>query len=177
MLDIIVVVAVSLFGLPFDCCVEDQSDPQTYRLAEVCKHDQSADTQWIIRGTAVYDITEFIACHPGGKVILRACGGSIDPYWKLFSIHNKPEVQQVLDEFYIGKIDARDLDSNGNIDWSALGGDCNALEDPFKDDPERDASLIVQTAKPCNAETPGKLLVDFVTPLRLFFVRNHLWVS
>lgn len=174
---VVVVPVVALFGRLSEHRVEDQSDPQTYRLAEVAKHDQSADRQWIIRGTAVYDITDFIECHPGGKVILRACGGSIDPYWKLFTIHNKPEVQQVLDEFHIGKIDARDLDNDGKINWSVLGNDCNAVEDPFKDDPERDADLIVQTAKPCNAETPGNLLVDFLTPLRLFFVRNHLWVS
>lgn len=108
-------------------------------------------------------------------MILRACGGSIDPYWKLFSIHNKPEVQKILNDFYVGEIDARDLDADGKIDWSVLGGD-NAIEDPFKDDPERDPSLIVQTAKPCNAETPGNLLTDFLTPIRLFFVRNHLWV-
>lgn len=147
-----------------------------YRLAEVAKHDQDAESQWIVKGTNVYDITDFVAAHPGGKVILRACGGSIDPYWKLFTIHNKPEVQQILDDFYIGEIDPQDLDADGKIDWSILGNDSNAIEDPFKDDPERDADLIVQTAKPCNAETPGKLLVDFLTPLRLFFVRNHLWV-
>ena len=50
------------------------------------------------------------------------------------------------------------------------------MDDPFKYEPERDADLIVRTAKPCNAETPGSLLTDFLTPLRLFFVRNHLWV-
>lgn len=146
------------------------------RLADVVSHDGSAERKWVIRGTSVYDITDFVACHPGGEVILRACGGSIDPYWKLFTIHDKPEVRQLLDSFHIGEMDERDLDESGKINWSVLEGSNPCIEDPFKDDPERDASLIVQTAKPCNAETPGNLLGDFLTPIRLFFVRNHLWV-
>lgn len=109
-------------------------------------------------------------------MILRACGGSIDPYWKLFSIHQKPEVRKVLEDFYIGEIDEKDLKDDGSIDWSVVGLDANAVDDPFKDDPERCADLNILTAKPCNAETPGRLLADFITPLRLFFVRNHLWV-
>jgi len=146
------------------------------RLLEVTRHDEHAATQWVVRGTQVYDITDFVACHPGGKVILRACGGSIDPYWNLFSIHQKPEVHRILDQYYIGGIDERDLDPQGNVDWSILGAGANCIDDPFKDDPERDPELIVQTSKPCNAETPGSLLQDFLTPVRLFFVRNHLWV-
>ena len=111
-------------------------------------------------------------------MILRACGGSIDPYWKIFSIHNKNEVYDILNQFYIGEIDERDLDDAGHIDWNVLGDEAanHVVDDPFKYDPERDEKLIVRTAKPCNAETPGKLLTDFLTPLRLFFVRNHLWV-
>lgn len=109
---------------------------------------------------------------------MRACGGSVDPYWKIFSIHQKPEVYDILKDFYIGEIDERDLDVNGHVDWNVLGDEAanHVIDDPFKHDPERDASLIVRTAKPCNAETPGSLLTDFLTPIRLFFVRNHLWV-
>ncbi|KAK4612083.1 Sulfite oxidase [Fulvia fulva] len=149
---------------------------QKHRLADIAKHDEHSESKWVIHGTAVYDITEFVAGHPGGKVILRACGKSIDPFWKLFSIHNKPEVQKILDDFYIGEVDERDLNTDGHINWGVLGNDCDSCEDPFKDDPERDPELIVRTPKPFNAETPGQLLTDFLTPLRLFFVRHHLWV-
>ena len=132
----------------------------------------------MIRETSVYDITDFIEQHPGGEVILRACGGSIDPYWKMFSIHQKPEVYDMLREFYIGDIDERDLDDAGHINWNVLGAEAASIvvDDLFKDDPARDEALIFQTTKPCNAETPGSMLIDFITPLRLFFVRNHFWV-
>jgi sulfite oxidase len=126
----------------------------------------------------VYDITDFIEQHPGGEVILRACGGSIDAYWKLFSIHQKPEVYDILKDMYIGQIDERDLNSSGQINWEVLGDKAKdyVVDDLFQHDPKRDPSLIYQTEKPCNAETPGNLLTDFLTPLRLFFVRNHFWV-
>lgn len=142
------------------------------------KHDRNSDTKWIIRGTSVYDITDFVDQHPGGEVILRACGGSIDPYWKIFNIHEKPEVYDILKEFHIGEIDDQDLGEDGQINWKVLGDAAEdfAVDDPFKYDPERDPNLIVRTAKPCNAETPGNLLDSFITPVRLFFVRNHLWV-
>lgn len=148
--------------------------PTKFRLSEVVQHDRSSSSKWVIHGTSVYDITSFVDAHPGGEVILRACGSSIDPYWALFSIHNKPEVRKILDEYYIGELDEQDLDDRGSIKWSGVQG-CS-VEDPFSDDPERDAELIVRTPKPCNAGTPGRFLGDFITPLRLFFVRHHLWV-
>jgi Cytochrome b5-like Heme/Steroid binding domain len=39
------------------------------RLAEVKKHGQTAERKWIIRGTQVYDITDWIPGHPGGDVV------------------------------------------------------------------------------------------------------------
>lgn len=158
--------------------ITNADDTQRFRLAEVTKHNRDADSKWIIRETGVYDITDFIEQHPGGEVILRACGGSVDPFWKLFAIHQKQQVYDILNEFYIGEIDEQDLDEAGHVNWNVLGDDARnqIVDDPFKHEPERDPSLIVHTDKPCNAETPGNLLTDFLTPLKLFFVRHHLWV-
>ena len=42
----------------------------TYTLKEVAKRDGGADSggrTWVTRGDGVYDITEFIASHPGGE--------------------------------------------------------------------------------------------------------------
>ncbi|EME78140.1 uncharacterized protein MYCFIDRAFT_200455 [Pseudocercospora fijiensis CIRAD86] len=154
------------------------ADHDKLRLSEVVKHDKDSPTKWVIAASSVYDITDFIDSHPGGQVILRACGRSIDPYWELFSIHQKPQVKQILDTYHIGEIDGRDLDADGNVNWTLLGNsiDASAVDDIFKDDPDRDPELIVHTAKPCNAETPATFLGHFITPLRLFFVRHHLWV-
>ncbi len=114
-------------------------------------------------------LTDWIPAHPGGDVILRAAGASIDPYWKIFSIHNQPHVREILSQYLIGFVDAADL-----VDGRPAAED---IEDPFEHDPARDSRLIAHTAKPCNAEPPNtELDREFHTPNHMFYVRNHMWV-
>lgn len=149
---------------------EELSDggKRTFRLSEVSSHNQNSENPWVIKGTKVYDITDWIASHPGGNVILRAAGGSVEPYWNIFSIHKKQEVYDILESYFIGHIDPQDL-VDGQVP-------ADTIEDPFVHDPKRDQKLIVHTDKPMNAEPPTSLLSTFLTPANVFFVRNHLWV-
>lgn len=143
-------------------------DCKLFRLAEIHEHNRSADTFWVFRGKRVYDITDWVPNHPGGEVILRAVGGSIEPYWSIFTIHQKQDVYDILEQYFIGEIDPRDL----------VGGRAPAanVDDPFKADPQRDEALIMHSQRPCNAETPQRELGTFITPDDKFYVRNHLWV-
>lgn len=145
-----------------------QSNTRSIRLEEVRKHGATAETVWVTRGTSVYDITEWIPGHPGGKVILNAGGGSIDAYWAIFTIHLKPEVAEILESYKIGEIDAQDL-VDGHVP-------ATEVTDPFRDEPDRDRRLIVHSQRPRNAETPTEGLKSFITTPELFYVRNHLWV-
>ncbi|KAI9738323.1 MAG: hypothetical protein M1834_008821 [Cirrosporium novae-zelandiae] len=138
------------------------------RLSEVKEHGRDAERKWVIKGIRVYDITDWISGHPGGDVILRAAGGVIDQYWNIFSIHQKQEVYDILEEYYIGDVDPRDL-VNGQVP-------VEGIDDPFKADPKRDPRLKQHTARPCNSETPSQELQSFLTPNETHFVRNHLWV-
>ena len=140
----------------------------TIRLSEVRKHGAGAKSIWVIRGTNVYDITEWIEAHPGGTVILRAAGGSIDPYWKIFTIHQKQDVYDILEQYLIGTIDPQDL-----VDGMVPS---EGIDDPFQTDPKRDGRLLLHSNRPCNAETPASDLNSFITPNSVFYVRNHLWV-
>lgn len=45
----------------------------TFTLAEVQTH-ASEDDCWTVIDGVVYDITQYVASHPGGDEILRACG-------------------------------------------------------------------------------------------------------
>lgn len=101
-------------------------------------------------------------------MILRAVGGAVDQYWNIFTIHKKQEVYDVLEGFYIGDVDPRDLvDGEVPVDH---------VEDPFANDPKRDPSLIMLSERPCNAESPVEALGSFVTPNETFYVRHHMWV-
>lgn len=141
---------------------------KTIRLKEVQQHGRDAENIWIIKGTRVYDITDWIPNHPGGEVILRAAGGCIDAYWNIFTIHKKEEVYEILEQYFLGELDPQDL-TNGELPSTNI-------EDPFKTDPERDERLMVHTDRPCNAESPISTLEDYITPNETFYVRNHLWV-
>ena len=151
--------------------VDDDRDPSKprFRLSEIRKHGPNSDSPWVTRGDKVYDITDWVKAHPGGEVILRAAGGSIDPYWDIFSIHKTQYVYDILDQYLIGLVHSDDL-INGEPAR-------DQIEDPFANDPRRDARLIALTAKPQNAEPPRDALsADFLTPSSLFYVRNHMWV-
>ncbi|KAJ4210769.1 hypothetical protein NW759_013073 [Fusarium solani] len=149
----------------------DTRDPSLprYRISEVRKHDAHSDNPWVIHDDKVYDITEWIGAHPGGNVILRAAGGSINPYWDIFAIHKNQYVYDILNQYLIGYVDSADL-VNGKPAQEEI-------EDPFADDPSRHPDLITMTDKPRNAETPADAMTtEFLTPNDLFYVRNHMWV-
>lgn len=151
--------------------LHDDRDPNLprFRLSEVRKHDGKSTHPWVTHGDKVYDITEWIAAHPGGPVILRAAGGSIEPYWNIFSIHKNQYVYDILNQYLIGYVHQADL-VNGKPAQETI-------EDPFADDPVRHPDLITRTLKPRNAETPEQALsANFITPNELFYVRNHMWV-
>lgn len=166
------VAAVCIYTTSTPRQVQAEAPPEVptrlIRLAELHEHNQNSDTYWVFRGDRVYDITEWIPNHPGGEVILRAVGGSIEPYWNIFTIHQKQEVYDILEQYFVGKIDPRDL-----VDGHAPAGH---VDDPFKSDPVRDESLVVRSSQPCNAETPKEALGSFLTSNDTFYVRNHLWV-
>ncbi|ATY59009.1 Sulfite oxidase [Cordyceps militaris] len=146
----------------------DASLPR-YRLSEVKEHDGKAERPWVVHGDKVYDITEWISAHPGGSVILRAAGGSIEPYWNIFAIHKNDYVYDILQQYLIGFVHPSDLEDGKPPQ--------DAIEDPFADDPIRHPDLITKTVKPRNAETPGEAMsAQFLTPNDLFYVRNHMWV-
>lgn len=149
----------------------DTRDPSLprFRLHDIRLHDAASGEPWVTHEDKVYNITDWVAAHPGGDVILRAAGGSVDPYWDIFTIHKSPHVYEILGQYLIGFVDAADL-----VDGRPAREE---VEDPFEDDPVRDPRLITHTAKPRNAEPPNEELDrGFLTENEVFYVRNHMWV-
>jgi hypothetical protein len=67
----------------------------------------------------VYDITEWVEGHPGGSVILRAAGGALEPYWSIFSFHQRPDIMEMLDDLKIGEVSAKFVSDLFGIDSNA----------------------------------------------------------
>jgi cytochrome b involved in lipid metabolism len=70
-----------------------------FTAAEVAEHS-TADDCWLILDGKVYEVTEFIPSHPGGKAILKGCGKDAT---QMFAGH--PESAKAMKEkYYIGDL-------------------------------------------------------------------------
>lgn len=135
-----------------------------YTLDDVSKHSTLEDRVWVSYRHGVYDITDFIAKHPGGDKILLGAGGSVEPFWTLYAVHKHPYVLDMFEKYRIGNLAPDDV-----------GESMKNMDDPYGNEPRRHAALKPSSKKPFNAEPPLRLLVDsLVTPNELFYVRNHL---
>ncbi|GAA6002414.1 cytochrome b5-like heme/steroid binding domain-containing protein [Rhodotorula paludigena] len=69
---------------------------------EVSDH-ASADSAWVIIDGNVYDVTEFLEDHPGGKkVLLKACGkDSSKQFWQF---HSKKVLEKTAKPYLIGSV-------------------------------------------------------------------------
>ncbi|AWP03016.1 putative sulfite oxidase mitochondrial [Scophthalmus maximus] len=132
---------------------------------EVTKHRSLEDGVWVTYKGGVYDITEFVAMHPGGDKILLAAGGAIEPFWALYAVHNQEHVLEMLSGYKVGELSAEDRKKQQAVKSS----------DPYSSDPERHPVLRINSLKPFNAEPPPEILSDsYITPPAFFFKRNHL---
>ncbi|KAF5270339.1 hypothetical protein FQR65_LT05527 [Abscondita terminalis] len=141
-----------------------KSNLPSYTLEEISKHTTNELGIWVTFRQGVYDITNFVNEHPGGDQILLGAGNSVEPFWLLYGVHNKPEIYDMIESMRIGNIsekDAKDAIKN--------------MSDPYGNDPKRHPVLKPASAKPFNAELPLSLLIEnFISPNDLFYVRNHL---
>jgi sulfite oxidase len=153
---------------PFSTAGKVQPQLPNYTKAEIAAHKTPETGIWVIYKNGVYDITQFVEEHPGGKArIMLAAGGSIEAFWALYQQHVSDEVAVILETHRIGNVaeSDRSLSTQGAINPN----------DPYGNDPERHPALLARMMKPYNAETPPVLLAEnLLTPNELFYVRNHL---
>ncbi|XP_052425254.1 sulfite oxidase, mitochondrial isoform X2 [Carassius gibelio] len=145
--------------------VMQTSDLPVYSLEEVTKHCSLDTGVWVTYKGGVYDITEFVAIHPGGDKILLAAGGALEPYWALYAVHQQDHVLEILSEYKIGVLNPESYKKQESA---------NPL-DPYSAEPTRHPALQINSLKPFNAEPPASILSDnYITPSVIFFKRNHL---
>ncbi|PFH31687.1 putative sulfite oxidase [Besnoitia besnoiti] len=143
-------------GLPF------------YKTSDLRQHgtEGAGHRLWVAYRHGVYDVTDFIEKHPGGRErLLLAVGRELDPFWLVYGQHNLAAVHELLESMRIGNYEKEGIELDRD---SPIG-------DAYANEPSRHPALTVRSERPFNAETPLPLLTDdFYTPNDLFFVRNHL---
>ncbi|KAF4662127.1 hypothetical protein FOZ61_002690 [Perkinsus olseni] len=76
------------------------SNTQAYRATEVASHNSASDC-WLIIADKIYDVTTFLADHPGGqKAILPHCGR--DATDKFDVLHDRRAIRKCAPEAQIG---------------------------------------------------------------------------
>ena len=151
----------------FAGCGERDAALPDYTKEDLKAHTTQKTGVWVTFRDGVYDITDFIAVHPGGaKRIMLAAGNAVDPFWNIY--------QQHISKDTAGFIAATMRDMRiGNYVRDPADDEVD-LDDPFKDDPRaRSVALHVHTKKAFNAEPPKELLETYITPTELFYVRHH----
>ncbi|KAL7050558.1 hypothetical protein ACKWTF_004122 [Chironomus riparius] len=139
-------------------------DLPTFSAQDVSKHSNEKTGVWVTYGIGVYDITKFISEHPGSKKnIMLGAGVSIEPFWHTYQFHKEAKILKMLEKFRIGNLKPEDrisIQNQGN---------------PYDNEPVRNLDFIERSKIPYNAEPHLTQLVEhFITPVGLFYVRNHL---
>lgn len=133
---------------------------QYYTEEEVSKHCSKKDA-WVTYKNKVYNITNFIDAHPGGKEqILMGIGGPIDIYWNTYKQHQTKYVSDLLKKYEIGEL--KDYENE-------------EFESEYENEPIRDnTNQIVHKKEPFNAELKkSSILNNYITPEKEWFTRNH----
>lgn len=113
----------------------------------------------------VYDVTDFTG-HPGGYGRLEmAAGNDLEPFWKLYTQHNRGHVTKLLQRYKIAELSPEEAEQ------SRLE---TKFDNPYIHDPPPFPDLLTNTRYPYNAEGKLSELTDsFITPVGKHFVRNH----
>lgn len=133
---------------------------QYYTEEEVNNHNTQNDA-WVSYKNKVYDITNFIDAHPGGKEqILMGIGGPIDIYWNTYKQHQTNYVLDLLKKYEIGEL--KDYKKED-------------FESEYENEPIRENKhQIVHKDEPYNAELKKScMLNNYITPEKDWFTRNH----
>lgn len=138
---------------------------------DVAAHASRDTGVWVTYKSGVYDVSEFLDQHPGGaKRLMLAAGGSILPFWKQLTIHDKDEVRRILELYRIGN-----LQGTRNKDFGAEEREAEQMATAVWDnEPRRNSAMPVHAQQPFASETPLSAQTEAgATPNELHFVRHH----
>ena len=80
---------------------------QTFTLTDVANHAVETDCWLAIEGK-VYNVTEFVSKHPGGKAILNGCGKDATVLFNTRPTNNRgphpAQARELLVQYYVGDL-------------------------------------------------------------------------
>jgi len=147
----------------------NEPKPKYITRKEVSLHFNNETRIWTSYKDSVYDITDFIKVHPGGEEkIMMVAGGSLEPFWEMYSFHKKEDIVSSLDKYRIGLLDPKDIMDPKNIPNFDFLKKEELWRSPYL--------KVLQTFPYCAEADETRLFKNFYTPVEDFFIRNHFSV-
>ena len=77
-------------------------EPRWIDVSEVAEHNGDGAGYWMVIHRAVYDLTEFIQLHPGGRRVVQAYAGMDATHGYARAHHQRPDVDAIREPYRIG---------------------------------------------------------------------------
>jgi sulfite reductase alpha subunit-like flavoprotein/cytochrome b involved in lipid metabolism len=87
---------------------DDPAEP-TLEVSEIIEHNDEAHGHWLVLDRRVYDLTAFLAMHPGGVQVLRGYAGMDATQGYLRAHRGATDVDAVREMYAVGKVRALDF--------------------------------------------------------------------
>lgn len=106
--------------IPIDEKCQEENIEQltnTYSKQEIEKHNKE-DSLWTYYKNDVYDITDWVKKHPGGRIVIKAGGKDLEKVWKDmgFEWHMTHKgVLKALEKYKIGTLKIESLENNATV--------------------------------------------------------------
>lgn len=87
-----------------------EEEPRWIDVSEVAEHNHEGVGYWMIIDRAVYDLTELMDLHPGGRRVVEAYAGLDATHGYARAHHERPEVDAMRDMYRIGMLRTLEFD-------------------------------------------------------------------
>ena len=97
-------------------CQKIETFQNTFTLEEVAKHNTVNDLWTYYKGN-VYNLTDWVPKHPGGRVVIKAGGKDMEKVWKEMGLewHAKnTRILEILEKYKIGILDIQQIETFEN---------------------------------------------------------------
>lgn len=151
-------------------CPPNPKKLPTIPLSEVEKHTDHHSRIWVTYKGGVYDVTDFLECHPGGPARIEMCaGGDLKAAWEVYDLHPKRQhILGILETYRVGNLSPED---------TKIVEARSALGNTYDSDPDhtyQKRTHRVASEHPWNSEPSlGVLGSNFITANEDFFIRGH----
>lgn len=85
-------------------------EPRWIDVSEIAEHNDDGAGYWMIIDRVVYDLTELMELHPGGRRVVQAYAGVDATHGYARAHHQRPEVDAMREMYRIGMVRALEFD-------------------------------------------------------------------